>query len=133
MEILLKAHSGFRWLVLLVAVISLVVFLLNWLRQSNSSLDRTLMSIFLGCLDLQTLMGIILLLWAGFSGSGFTRPRLEHGLTMIIAVVLGHLSAKWKNSPVSIRARNNFITVLIILVLIYVGVARLPQGWSRMG
>ena len=75
MEILFKAHSGLRWLVLLVAIISIVAFLLTWLRQSRDSpADRKLMAAFTGILDLQTLLGIILLLWSGLgAGAGFPR------------------------------------------------------------
>ena len=131
MEILFKAHSGLRWLVLLVAVISIVAFLLTWLRQSRDSpADRKLMAAFTGILDLQTLLGIILLLWSGLgAGTGFPRYRLEHAFTMLLAVVLAHLSAKWKNASAALRARNYLFIVLGCLLLVYLGVQRLPQGW----
>ncbi len=129
MDILLKSHQHFRWIVVLVAIIALVVFLLTWLQQKESKLDRTLMAIFLGCLDLQWLMGLILFIWTATT-SGLSRLHWEHGLMLTLAVALGHFSAKWKQSPAPIRARNYFFVLLGVILLIYIGVGRYPTGWQ---
>jgi hypothetical protein len=126
MESFYSIHSFMRWVIIVVALIALFRFLIVWIgRAQPGKPDRALMSTFVGLLDLQLLFGIILLVWLGTS-----RFRLEHGVTMLLAVIAGHLSAKWKNAPGPLRARNYFLIVIIALVLIYVGVARLPQGWS---
>jgi uncharacterized membrane protein YphA (DoxX/SURF4 family) len=133
MGLLLQAHSGIRWLVVLAAVIAIVVFLLNWLQKNPASqTDRKFMAIFVGLFDLQWLLGVILLLWVGFGGDGFTRQRLEHAFTMTLALVLAHLSAKWKNAPAPTRARNYLFLTLGVLLLIIAGVAVFPTGW-RIG
>jgi hypothetical protein len=133
MELLLQAHSGIRWLVVLAAIIAIVVFLLSWLQKNQKSqTDRKFMAIFLGLFDLQWLLGLILFLWAGFGGDGFTRHRMEHAFTMTLALVLAHLSAKWKNAPVPTRARNYLFIVLGVLLLVVAGVAVFPGGW-RIG
>jgi predicted membrane channel-forming protein YqfA (hemolysin III family) len=129
MNILLKSHQHFRWLVVLVAVIALLGFLVAWLQKKDSKLDRTLMAIFLGCLDLQWLLGLILFIWTA-STSGLSRLHWEHAVTLTLALVLGHLSAKWKHAPTAVRARNYLFVLLGVLVLIVVGVGRYPAGWQ---
>jgi hypothetical protein len=132
MNFLFMAHSGLRWLVLLVALIAVFKFLAGWLRRSPfKSIDRGLMAGFTGLMDLQLTLGIIFLLWNGFSGTGFPRDRLEHGLVMIVAGVVAHLSTRWKNAEDSLRFRNNLIVILVSLVLVVIGIAVLPGGLSR--
>ncbi|MBL8208025.1 MAG: hypothetical protein JNM09_27575 [Blastocatellia bacterium] len=129
MDILLKSHQHFRWIVVLVAVIALLGFLVTWLQKKDSKLDRTLMAIFMGCLDLQWLMGLILFIWTATT-SGLSRLHWEHAVTLTLAVALGHFSAKWKQSPTAIRARNYLFILLGVIILIVVGVGRYPTGWQ---
>ncbi len=128
MEILLKSHAHFRWIVVLVAVVALLGFLVTWLQKKDSKLDRTLMAIFLGCLDLQWLMGLILFIYKATSG-GLSRLHWEHAVTLTLALTLGHFSAKWKQSPTPIRARNYLFVLLGVIALIVIGVGRYPNGW----
>ena len=134
MNIIFIIHSHFRWVVLLVAVIAAVKFAIGWLRGGAfKGMDRGLAAGFSGVMDLQATLGIINLLWLGFSadGGGFTRYRLEHAFIMILAAVLGHLPARWKNAADSVRFRNTLFCILGALLLIYIGVAMLPGGWTR--
>ena len=132
MNILLMAHSGLRWLVLLIALIAIIKFLLGWLARSPfKGMDRGLMAGYSGLLDLQSALGIIFLLWNGFTGAGFPRYRLEHGLIMIVAAVVAHLSSRWKNAEDAVRFRNNLFLIVASLVLVLIGIAILPGGLSR--
>ena len=134
MNIIFIIHSHFRWVVLLVAVIAVVKFTIGWLRGGTfKGMDRGLAAGFSGVMDLQATLGLINLLWLGFSadGGGFTRYRLEHAFIMILAAVLGHLPARWKNAADSVRFRNTLFCILGALLLIYIGVAMLPGGWTR--
>lgn len=133
MNIIFIIHSHFRWVVLLVAVIAAVKFAIGWLRGGAfKGMDRGLAAGFSGVMDLQATLGLINLLWLGFSvDGGFTRYRLEHAFIMIIAAVLGHLPARWKNAADSVRFRNTLFCILGALLLIYIGVATLPGGWTR--
>ena len=133
MNIIFIIHSHFRWVVLLVAVIAAVKFAIGWLRGGAfKGMDRGLAAGFSGVMDLQATLGLINLLWLGFSvDGGFTRYRLEHAFIMIIAAVLGHLPARWKNAADSVRFRNTLFCILGALLLIYIGVAMLPGGWTR--
>ncbi|MDP1713895.1 MAG: hypothetical protein Q8L41_04040 [Anaerolineales bacterium] len=132
MNFLLVSHSTMRWLVLLVAVIAAVKFAIGWLRGGEfKGMDRGLAAGFGGLLDLQATLGLILLIWAGLTGAGFPMVRIEHASTMVLAVVVGHLPARWKKAEDQIRFRNTLFCILGALLLVYVGVMRLPGGWNR--
>jgi hypothetical protein len=133
MGFLLMFHSILRWIIVLVAVIAIVKFALGWLRGMEfKGMDRGLMSGFSGLMDLQVTLGIIFLLWSGIgAGAGFPMYRIEHGITMIIAAVVAHLSARWKNADAATRFRNNLFVILASIVLVVVGISTLPGGLSR--
>jgi uncharacterized membrane protein YphA (DoxX/SURF4 family) len=82
-------------------------------------------------MDLQVMLGLILLLWSGFAGAGFPRYRLEHAVVMIIAAVVAHLNARWRNAENKVRFRNDLFIILATLVLILLGISVLPGGLSR--
>ena len=104
MSILLEAHSGVRWIVILIAVITLVKFILGWLgKKPYAPIDRTLGKVFAGVVDLQVLLGIIYMLWTGLAGVGFPMYRIEHGVTMILAAVAAHFAARVKGTTDSAR------------------------------
>lgn len=125
MDIILTLHSLNRWLIVVVAVIAAIKFLVGWLRKSDfEQLDGRLMMLYTILLDIQLLMGIILLL----SGQ-LVRYRLEHAITMIIAIVLAHLSRLWRDKDGPVVFRNNFLAIVVGLLLIVAGVMVLPQGW----
>lgn len=132
MGFVLMLHSLVRWAIVLVTVVALVRFALVWLRGlPEQRYDKILLSAFSGLVDLQVLLGLIYLIWSGTTGAGFPSYRIEHAVIMIIAAVVAHLPRRWKNAPAATRARNNMIAILVVLVLVYVGVARLPLGWAR--
>jgi len=132
MQILLMIHSILRWLIVIVAVIAVVKFAIGWLRGSAfSSKDRGLASGFSGLIDLQVTIGLILMIWSGIAGAGFPRYRIEHAVLMIAAAVVAHLQARWKNADDKTRFRNSLFIILGTLVIIIIGVAMLPGGWTR--
>ena len=132
MNILFMAHSGLRWLILLVAAVAIVKFALGWLQGSEfKGMDRGLTSAFSGLMDLQVTLGIIFLLWSGFSGAGFPTYRIEHGFIMILAAVVGHLPIRWKNADSKKRFRNTLFTIIGSILLVIVGLTMLPGGLSR--
>lgn len=123
-DIVLPLHAINRWLVVAVGLIAALKFVVGWRqRQAFGPADRGLMSAFSGLLDLQVLLGLILLL-----GLGVNMARIEHAVTMIVAVVLVHLRVRWRQAPDPIRFRNNLIVVAVALILTFVGVAVLAAG-----
>jgi hypothetical protein len=129
MEILLTLHSWTRWLVVIVGVIAFIKFLVGWLRKSSfQPMDRGLMSGFVGLLDLQFLLGLILFIW-GWLDVGLARFRAEHAFTMILAVALAHMSRRWREADDTTRFRNYALIILGVFILVFAGIAVLPQGW----
>ena len=132
MSVLLIIHSYLRWLIVIVAAVAAVKFALGWWRGGAfKSMDRGLTSGFSGLIDLQAALGIILMLWSGLAGAGFPMFRIEHAVTMVIAATVAHLPARWKNADDKKRFRNSLFIVLDVLIIIFIGVARLPGGWGR--
>ena len=128
MEFVLTVHSIVRWLVVIVAVITVVRCALVMAGKAQSSgMDRGLMSGYTGLLDLNVLLGLILIV-----GLGFTTQRIEHAVTNIIGVVVAHFFAQRakKMEDATLKARANLLGVVISLLIIVVGVA-LIGGWAR--
>jgi hypothetical protein len=111
----------------IVALVAVVKFALGWLRGGTfGSMDRGLASGFSGLMDLQVVIGLIYLIGDGLANEGFPGFRIEHAITMIIAAVVAHLHVLWKNSDDKLRFRNSLFIVLDVLVIVFIGIARLP-------
>jgi hypothetical protein len=127
MNLLITIHSHNRWLIVLVAAAAILKFAWGWLKGGSfKKIDRILASAFSGLMDLQALLGLIYFFLVGFSVI-----RIEHATTMFIAAVVAHLPARWKKSGGATRFRNTLFAILFSLLLVYVGVMRLPGGWNR--
>jgi uncharacterized membrane protein YphA (DoxX/SURF4 family) len=135
MDFLLTLHSLVRWIVVVLAVVSLVAFALVWMNRLQASKRIwALMSAFTGMIDLQVLIGLIYLIatWGAVSGSKqIIGYRMEHAVTMVVAAVVAHLSMRWRKSGDTVRARSNVIIIIVTLLIVFIGVARLPGGWAR--
>lgn len=127
MDIVRTIHGEVRWLVAIVAIIVIVKFALGLIQKSEyGRMDRGLMSGLVGLIDINFLLGLILLISLGFD----SRIRLEHAGTMFIAVLLAHSNAAWRKSEDSAKLfRNNLILVIVVLVLVFVGVTIVRGGF----
>jgi len=130
MGFILMIHSILRWLIVVVGLIALVKLGSGWLgKQAFGKMDRGLISGFSGLMDLQMLLGVIFFIWSGVAEAGFPMYRIEHAITLIVAVAVAHLPARWKKEADNPRFRNSFFAILISMLLIVVGVATVG-GWS---
>jgi hypothetical protein len=129
-EIVLTIHSWVRWVILLVAVIAIVKLSLGWLHGGTfDGMDRGVVAGYSGLLDLQALVGIILLVGdAVFLGEGFPMVRILHTIVMLLAVVAGHLPARWRQSPAPVRYRGTLAAISGAVVLILIGVIIITIG-----
>lgn len=131
MNLILTVHSLLRWLVVLAALVAAVKYLAGWLGDlTYEPNDRRLGAMLAGLLDLQVVIGLLLLVLDGLGGVGFPVYRLEHAVTMLFAVAAVHLGIRRSDAPDRTRFRNGFIAVLVAILFVYVGIARLPQGWA---
>ena len=88
MRMLFYAHSGLRYLVLLMGLVALVFFAYGLAtKRPVDKLVRILGSSFVGMLDLQVLLGILLVFtWPVVDGR-----ILTHMVTMLLAAGLTHV------------------------------------------
>ena len=129
MDFVLTVHSIVRWLVVIVAVIAVVRYALVMSgRAQSSGMDRGLMSGYTGLLDLNVLLGLILIIGLG----EWETAQIEHAVTNIIGVAVAHVLAQRakKIEDAKLKARTNLLGVVISIAIIVVGVA-LVGGWAR--
>jgi len=133
MNALFMAHSGWRYLVLLVVIIAILKFLVGWFgKQSWSKFDQTLGAMTPIVIDIQWLLGIVLWLMAPaawFAGRG-TVTFPEHAGTMTLALIAAHIG--WARAKRADDATSKFksaaIGFLIAGLLVGMGVGRIT-GW----
>jgi len=114
------------------AVIAIVKFLAGWLSRSRfTGMDHGLMAGFSGLMDLQVMLGLILLVWSGMAGAGFPLYRIAHGSIMILAGVVAHLSVRWRDAEDFVRFRSNLFLIAGSIILVLLGIVVLPGGLSR--
>lgn len=120
-------HAWLRWIVVVLAVVTLLKFVAGLVQGSAyDALAERLMRFFGISLMLQWLVGIVLFIAMGQFNVGY---RWEHAVTMTIAVGVVEMLTRRKGAADSVRYRNGVIAIVVALALIYIGVARLPQGW----
>ncbi len=157
MSFWITLHGEIRWIIALVAAVAVVRFALGWLRTLDyKKFDRILMAVYTGFLDLNFLLGLILLFaFGGGFPDGFpphqiedavtmliemvenavaallqSSHRIEHVVTMFIAIGVAHSAIIWRKSDeANIKFRNNLIVVVVSLLFVLVGVLRLRGGW----
>ena len=131
MTFVLTIHSIIRWAIVIVGLVAIVKFLLGWARKSEfGKADRGLSAGFSGLMDTQLLLGFIYFFATGFGGAGFPMYRIEHLTTMLIAAVIAHAPAMFKKKDVN-KFAVAFWAIIGALILVVLGVYRLPGGWSR--
>ena len=137
-EVFRFLHSWNRWVLVIAALITLLYFARGWLTaQPWTKGAQTLLTIFTSLVDLQWLLGLILLISLG-SMTGFgARHYWEHLTMQTVAVVVAHLHGRWRKQALEdkSRYRRGFLLVIGVLVLIFVGIMVLPAGiqWRAIG
>ena len=130
MSILLAVHSFVRWVLIVVSLAAVAKMAWGWLRRAKfEKADQALISGFSGLMDLQATLGLTYLLWSGFAQNYFPAYRFAHAGTMILAVLVAHLPARWKKAADNARFRAGLLATLGALVLVFIGVSLLPKGW----
>lgn len=127
---LLNLHSGWRYIVFVMLAISIVLLLIGWISNGKWSKLVNGFSMFTPItIDIQLLLGLVL--WVvrpdAMAASRWGGNILEHFVTMLIAVVLGHIAAV--RIKRSVEDRDKFQSGLIYFVLtalvVSLGVARI--------
>ena len=133
-SILVSAHSGIRWLVVIFAVIALVRFAVGYARGDKyGEREQQIWTALSMTVRLQFVLGLIVFVWgiASSFGSAWIRIAGEHAFTIIIAIAaleMASARAKRGTDPKQ-QFMTSLIGVLVAFILIFLGVARV-SGWS---
>ncbi len=127
---IIQAHSGWRYVVILLLVAMIVKALIGIVSKGSwGSLDEGLNRFTPISLDIQFLLGIILWIlqqrWTGASALA----SWEHPFTMLIALVLAHItSARVKRAPTdAAKFQAATLGYLIAGIVVALGVARITN------
>ena len=120
MQMLFMAHSGLRYLVLLTGIVGLAYFsYVAITKKSNERAGQILGSAFAGFLDLQVLLGILMVILGLFYSA-----LIGHMFMMISAAVVAHVAMKFaRGAPDPARANSiRLLGVAVPLILIVGGI-----------
>jgi len=130
---MLLIHSVLRWVVAILGILVIVKFAVGWLgKKPWTQLDTRLSLWFMIGMDVQILIGLVLLIWSGLAGAAFSLERFEHAFMMILALAATHVPARWKGADDAKRFRNSLFAYALAILFIVIGVALLPGGWGRV-
>ena len=132
MDFIVGLHSLVRWLVVVAAVIAIIRYAIDLVGKSpDAELGRKLMMAYTILLDVNVLLGIILLVGRAIGVGQILPIWIEHAVTNLIAVVIAHIFAARakKQADAKRTAAWRLAGVLISIALIVMGVARIG-GWS---
>ena len=118
MNALFQAHSGLRYLVLLVAVVVIALLFAGWSsRRAYGRQARVGMAVFTGLLDLQLLLGIVLVAMGTWYGA-----LMGHLVMMFLAVLAAHgLSAYARGQADPRRAHAISLAGVVLALLLIIG------------
>jgi hypothetical protein len=128
-EFLVTLHSFWRWAVLIAAVVALVGAIGGWMGALPPAIAARRAAVFYTiALDIQVLVGLILWIGKGwYAIPGFY--RLEHPLTMLLALVVAHAgqilarrSLAGRSTDPTAAPRTVAIATAVSLILVVVGI-----------
>jgi len=122
-------HSNIRWALIAVALSTIVLYILCSTKVVRySRIISVFSTAFAGLLDLQTVLGLILLTIKTLNiGAGYIRFALPHIISMLLAVATAHIAARWSKSPDKVV--RTLIATFVTLLLILSGVREITGEW----
>ena len=124
LEFLHGLHSGVRYLVLIAALVALALAAANWQRRGAlTNAERVSMGAFVGLLDLQVVIGVVLLLmWP------FYAALIGHIVMMVIAAAVAHGGSIMARRREPAGAAVRVVTIVIVLVLVVGGIMAIQRS-----
>ncbi len=125
-DFLIYVHGLVRWFILSLAVVGAARSFVSMLTVSArfTRLDIGLSNAYRGILDLQGLLGILMVVSAFVNHSDV---RWLHPLIMIPAIIVGHLNRRFRTRPDRTRHQYQAAIYAGSLVLVAMGLAVIQQ------
>jgi hypothetical protein len=125
-DFLVDVHGLVRWFILSLAVVGAARSLVSMLTVSAkfTRLDVGLSNAYSGILDLQGLIGILMMAAALVTHSAV---RWLHPIIMILAIMVGHLNRRFRARPDRTRHQYQAAIYAGSLVLVAIGLALINQ------
>lgn len=133
-EFLQEFHSGWRYLVLLATLLAILYFAYSlFARSTSAAQDYRAYRIWVGIVDVQILLGILLLLAHLLDNSDWYYDRFTgHWTVMLLALLPAHGMTIYKRlngepTP-QMRRTLGLVLPIIVLVLMVAGISALGIG-----
>lgn len=124
---LFMAHSGWRWIVILVLAVAVLRYMVAMFGRSRwTNLDNWLLRLTPIVIDIQVLLGLVI--W--IMSSGWTRERviaMEHPIIMILVLVAAHITSTRAKRQIEDAAkfRTALIGFVVAALLLTVGILQI--------
>jgi hypothetical protein len=117
-----NAHSGLRYLVLLLGVLAALYALVGMMRKRPvDNAGMTLLRVWTVLLDIQFLLGVLTLIALIMEGR-FTGQLIGHLVLMVAAIAVAHLGAiKLKKADPATRSYGAMLATSLIPLLVIIG------------
>jgi heme A synthase len=126
------AHSGWRWIVVLSALLAFGWALVRLARKTeNARLTRLSMLAFTIGMDMQVLFGILHFIERLSQNAIYDGLWIHLALGLVALGVLHGLSARARRQEAQAQARTHLMAVVVSFALAFVGVATLVGGLPR--
>ncbi|MCY4010345.1 MAG: hypothetical protein OXF22_11430 [Anaerolineaceae bacterium] len=133
-ETIAEVHSGLRWVIV---VLTLVLFVrlgqgvISGGSQKYGRLERLAMLLYHWLFRVQWAVGLLYLIIIGNWFDAAFLYRWEHLITMTIGLGILELQrARFPGKTDRQRYRHGIIALTAAIVLVFIGVQRLPAGWG---
>jgi len=126
-QFVLILHSLVRWIVLLTLLFALFrIYRGRFGKREWDAADGRAVQVFAIAVDVQMLLGIVLLLVNGFADLGSF--WMDHIIPMVVAVAFAHIASAQakKDAPAEVRFRKTAFWLILVLVVILVAIP-----WAR--
>jgi FtsH-binding integral membrane protein len=125
LEILAQIHGFLRWPVLLLALAGLVWSLGPRGKSDPARIDRILAGAFVGLLDVQVLLGLVLFVLAGEDRGS----HVGHAAVMLGAVLVAHVLSRRVRKATPVAGRRDVVMLFVVpFVAVVVGLFLLPAS-----
>lgn len=126
LEILIRAHSGLRWLVLLAIVVGIFGWARGWWGAAQYQKQRRVWGmVYSVLLDVQLVLGLLIFFMLP------AWPNLWHPLSMILAVGSAHVGTiLGRQPPERVQPHWPVLAYTLSYLLVLFGLTFVPQGFG---